>query len=97
MITKEDLREKYETETGKKHGNALFSTTDYACWLEKRIVKNYSIQSFRVWRTFDTPPKAGQEILIVWEAFPPEKRILTDEDLAKNWDGMRWLPIPAYL
>jgi hypothetical protein len=37
MITKEKLREKYEKETGKSHGNALFSTTDYACWLEKKI------------------------------------------------------------
>ena len=43
MITKEKLREEYETETGKTHGNALFSTTDYACWLEKKIVKNCSI------------------------------------------------------
>jgi len=46
MITKEALREQYETETGKKHGNALFSTTDYASWLEKRIVKNCSTPVF---------------------------------------------------
>ena len=43
MITKEELRKEYETETGKSHGNVLFSTTGYACWLEKRIVKNCSI------------------------------------------------------
>jgi hypothetical protein len=36
-MSKEELREKYEKETGKSHGNALFSTTDYACWLEKKI------------------------------------------------------------
>lgn len=34
---KEELRKEYEAETGKSHGNAYFSTTDYACWLEKRI------------------------------------------------------------
>jgi len=36
---KEKLREEYETQTGKKHGNPLFFTNDYACWLEKRILK----------------------------------------------------------
>lgn len=36
-MTKEELRQEYENETGKSHGNVLFSTTEYACWLEKRI------------------------------------------------------------
>ena len=36
-MNKEELRERYEYETGKSHGNVLFSTTKYACWLEKQI------------------------------------------------------------
>lgn len=55
-----------------------------------------SIDSVSGWRSFDTPPEAEQEILIVWETYPPEKRKLSKEDLKKDWEGMRWLPIPAY-
>ncbi|WP_421977845.1 hypothetical protein [Roseivirga seohaensis] len=84
------------TKIGYKEGIAKVIFDDRFEDIAEEIVKNCSIQNVSSWLSFDTPPKAGQEILIVWETYPPEKRILTDEDLAKNWDGMRWLPIPAY-
>jgi len=36
-MTKEELRNEYEKQTGKSHGNVLFSTTDYSIWLEKKV------------------------------------------------------------
>lgn len=45
-MTKQQLREQYETETGKSHGNPLFSTTDYACWLETKLKELEDVYSF---------------------------------------------------
>ncbi len=51
------------------------------------------------WRYFsDELPQPGQDIVIVWPSgkYKPEVRQLTAEDLRKNWDNMRWMPIPEY-
>ena len=52
-MNKEYLRTEYESETGKPHGNALFSTTEYACWLEKRIksLEHHKDTTVGLWAT----------------------------------------------
>ena len=49
------------------------------------------------WLRFeDKKPVIGQRYLLVWETYPPEIRIWQKEDVDKNWDTLRWLPIPEW-
>lgn len=66
--------------------------------LTEALHQALSMSGVSDWRDFSTPPFEGQEILIVWPSgnYPPERRILTEQDLKQDWSDMRWMPIPAY-
>lgn len=61
------------------------------------VKESDSLPCVTSWLSFDDQkPEVNQEILIVWEKYPPEIRRLDAESLAKDWTGIRWMPIPAW-
>ena len=67
----------------------LANNSDENSGLHKHVVN--------AWRFFkDEMPKAGDEIWIVWEQYPPERRVFREQDILHDWSGMRWMPIPAW-
>ena len=60
-------------------------------------VNKLNMSYIKDWRFFkDEMPKVGDEILIVWEQYPPERRVVREQDILHDWVGMRWMPIPAW-
>lgn len=95
-MTKEELVSRLTT--GMEYSKFRFLTESESKIIDGCLGIINDLEKKLTWRTFDTPPAAGQEIMVVWPSgvFEPEFRKLTEDDLKQDWRGMRWYPVPAY-